>query len=93
MNFASSATPEFWDMYRKLPAAVRNLARKTYLLWSREAFHPSLHFKKVRQFWSARVGTYRILYTIEGPEASRRVVGRSIRHRAVAYGRSRRRGR
>jgi mRNA-degrading endonuclease RelE of RelBE toxin-antitoxin system len=37
--------------------------------------------------WSARVGNYRVLYTIE-PSG---VVVRSIRHRAVAYRRRRRR--
>ena len=36
---------------------------------------------------SARcVGRYRVLHTIEGSETSPRVVVRSIRHRAVAYG-------
>jgi mRNA-degrading endonuclease RelE of RelBE toxin-antitoxin system len=48
---------------------------------------PSLMLGRLAGTWSARVGTYRILYTIEGPEAGRRVVVRSIRHRAVAYGR------
>lgn len=38
-----------------------------------------------RPLWSARVGSYRILYTIEGPEQSATVVVRAIRHRAVAY--------
>lgn len=36
--------------------------------------------------WSARVGSYRILYTIEDSEAAPRVIVRSVRHRAVAYG-------
>ncbi len=35
--------------------------------------------------WSCRVGSYRILYTIEGNDPSTRVVVRAIRHRAVAY--------
>lgn len=39
--------------------------------------------------WVARVGSYRILYTIEGPESSATVVVRAIRHRAVAYRRPR----
>ncbi len=42
---------------------------------------------RLRGLWSARVGSYRILYTIEGS----RVVIRAIRHRAVAYGTRRRR--
>jgi mRNA interferase RelE/StbE len=41
---------------------------------------------RLRGLWSARVGSYRVLYTIEGSEASLRVIVRSIRHRAIAYG-------
>ncbi len=68
MKFASSATPEFWKAYREQPAAVRKLARKTYLLWSREALHPSLHFKKVGGGkWSVRIGLhYRAVGRFEG---------------------------
>jgi mRNA-degrading endonuclease RelE of RelBE toxin-antitoxin system len=40
---------------------------------------------------SARVGNYRILYTLEGTPASLTVVVRSVRHRAIAYRRRRRR--
>lgn len=35
--------------------------------------------------WSAWVGNYQILYTIEGKGRSPRVIIRAIRHRAVAY--------
>ena len=35
--------------------------------------------------WSARVGNYRVLYTVEGGP----VIVRAIRHRAVAYRRRR----
>jgi mRNA interferase RelE/StbE len=35
----------------------------------------------LRGLWSARVGNYRVLYTIE----ESRVVVRAVRHRAVAY--------
>jgi mRNA-degrading endonuclease RelE of RelBE toxin-antitoxin system len=38
--------------------------------------------------WSARVGSYRGLYTVEASSRSARVVVRSIRHRATAYGSS-----
>jgi mRNA-degrading endonuclease RelE of RelBE toxin-antitoxin system len=43
----------------------------------------------LRPLWSARVGSYRILYTIEGSEQSATVVVRGIRHRTVAYRRRR----
>ena len=44
---------------------------------------------RLRGLWSCRVGNYRILYTIEGPEQSATVVVRGIRHRTVAYRRRR----
>jgi mRNA interferase RelE/StbE len=40
---------------------------------------------RLEGIWSARVGNYRILYTIEGSSRARRVIVRAIRHRAVAY--------
>lgn len=45
---------------------------------------------RLRGLWSCRVGNYRSLYTIEGAHPRSRVI-RAIRHRAVAYGRGRRR--
>ena len=40
---------------------------------------------RMRGTWVARVGSYRILYTIEGAEASVTVVVRAVLHRAAAY--------
>lgn len=45
---------------------------------------------RLRGRWSAAVGNYRVLYTIDVSPASTRVTVRAIRHRAVAY-RTRRR--
>jgi hypothetical protein len=50
------ALPRFWDCYRRLPEAVRELADKNYTLLRADPRHPSLHFKKVgrtKQLWSA----------------------------------------
>ena len=41
--------------------------------------------------WSARVGNYRVLYTVEEGVESTRVIVRAIRHRVTAYRRRRRR--
>lgn len=41
---------------------------------------------RLEGLWSARVGNYRVLYTIE----QSRIIIRAIRHRAVAYRRRRR---
>jgi hypothetical protein len=57
VTIPSHGTPEFWRLYRGLPADVRLLAQKNYRLWSANAFHPSLQFKPIgKPNWSARVG-------------------------------------
>ena len=56
------ATPRFWECYRTLPKSVQKLADKNFELLRKNSKHPSLHFKKVGRFWSARVGlSYRTL--------------------------------
>lgn len=53
MNHYTS--PRFWDCYAKLSAEQQELADKAYELLKANPSHPSLHFKKVGRFWSARV--------------------------------------
>jgi hypothetical protein len=50
--------PDFWEAYRRLPEAVQRLADRNYELLKRNPRHPSLHFKRVGRFWSARVGIH-----------------------------------
>jgi hypothetical protein len=60
-HFASRA---FWDAYQRLPASVRTTADKNYDLLKTDPRHPSLHLKKVGEYWSVRVGLgYRALAT------------------------------
>ncbi len=63
MTVSSRGTQTFWELYRGLPAEIRESARKAYRKWQQDAFHPSLHFKKVgHENWSVRVGiNYRAL--------------------------------
>ncbi len=62
------ASPRFWEHYGELPADVRELADKNFELLKRNPKHPSLHFKRIGRFWSARVGLdYRAL-AVDGPE-------------------------
>jgi len=49
-------TDQFRERYRALPEDVRNEADKSFQLLKENSRHPSLHFKKVGKFWSARVG-------------------------------------
>jgi hypothetical protein len=46
----------FWDCYHRLPEETRRLADESYRLPLRDPKHPSLHFKRIGRFWSARVG-------------------------------------
>ena len=56
------ATSRFWRCYRALPVAVQGLADRSFALLKADSDHPSLHFKKIGQLWSARVGLrYRAL--------------------------------
>ena len=60
-------TPQFWQRFDQLPAAVQSLARKNFALLKRDPSHPSLHFKKVGRYRSARVGLhYRVLAVEDG---------------------------
>ena len=52
------ATPGFWAHYRSLPDEVRTLADKKFELLRNNPTHPSLRFKLIGEFWSARVGLH-----------------------------------
>ncbi len=58
----SRAIRSFWDAYHSLPEPVQRAALKQYRLWLADPRHPSLHFKRVGRFWSARVNDdYRVV--------------------------------
>jgi hypothetical protein len=52
------ASKKFWKHYNELPEPVRKLANENYALLKSEPRHPSLRFKKVGRFWSARIGLH-----------------------------------
>ena len=54
-HFASS---RFWECYEQLPATVRKLAEQSFELLKENPRHPSLHFKKMGKYRSARVGLH-----------------------------------
>ena len=63
----SSTKLSFRNRFHALPPEVRSLAVKNFRLWLTDPFHPSIHFKRVGQFWSARVGSdYRALAVVAG---------------------------
>ncbi len=56
------AGPSFWECYEKLPAEIKNLADKNFKIFKENLYHPSLHLKKVNNYWSVRIGIrYRAL--------------------------------
>jgi len=40
---------------------------------------------RLKGLWSARVGSYRVIYSIEGSKRSAQVIVRAIKHRSSAY--------
>ena len=49
-------TAGFWRLHAALPVEIRALADKNFELLKSDPKHPSLHFKLVGRYWSARVG-------------------------------------
>ena len=62
-------TPQFWKRFENLSKDTQKLARKNFVLLKNNPKHPSLHFKKVGDYWSARVGLYyRVLAVEDGSD-------------------------
>lgn len=56
------ASADFWKLYNSVPEATRSTADRAFKLLKDDSTHPSLHFKKVGPYRSARVGIrYRVL--------------------------------
>jgi hypothetical protein len=54
----SATLPSFWDVYEKLDKSIKARARKAFLLWAEDPFHPSLRFKCINTqegTWSVRI--------------------------------------
>ena len=62
----SSVTRSFRERFQSLDPTIQQLARKNFRLWRDNPRHPSLQFKKVRDYWSVRVGLqYRAVALLE----------------------------
>jgi len=56
------ASPSFWSAYEALPASAKRIADRNYEILKENPKHPSLHLKKINQYWYVRVGMrYRAL--------------------------------
>lgn len=80
------------DAIRRLPDSVRVALANTIgrLALERRASGAPL-LGRLREPWSARVGNHRTVYSIVGASHRERNVIRAVHHRAVAYGRRRKR--
>jgi len=52
------ASSRFWTLYNALPPEVRSVADKNYELLRKDPRHPSLHFKRIGELRSVRVGLH-----------------------------------
>jgi len=68
----SELTPEFLDLFGKLPGKIKELAAKNYRIWKENSNHPGLNFKKVKgtdNIYSIRIGLYyRALGTLKSKD-------------------------
>jgi len=62
------ASPDFWACYNALPAPIREQADHAFELLKANPRHPSLHFKQVGRFWSARVGIQYRAVGVDAPD-------------------------
>ena len=59
--------PGFWRLFQELPASVQQTARRNFELLEANPRHPSLRFRNVGRYWSARVGaSYRAVAVQDG---------------------------
>ena len=59
------ATSAFWACYRAFPEGVREVADQAFAHLKQDPRYPSLHFKKVGPYWSARVGSHHRALAVE----------------------------
>ena len=52
------AAPDFWACYKNLPVEVQRLADRAFALLRDDPRRPSLHFKKIDEIWSVRIGLH-----------------------------------
>lgn len=77
-------TRKFWSFYNGLPVETRKLADENFQLLRQDSSHPSLHFKKVGRFWSARVGIrHRVLAVEDGSDVVWFWIGRHDEYRQL----------
>ena len=63
------ADSRFWRLFEDLPESVQLTARRNFDFLKANPRHPSLHFRNVGRYWSARVGaSYRAVAVLDGDD-------------------------
>jgi hypothetical protein len=62
------ASPRFWECYEQLSPNIRKLADRCFKLLKDDPYHPSLHYKKIGEYHSVRIGLHHRALAIEIPE-------------------------
>ncbi len=61
--------PRFRQLFQELPESVQRTARRNFDLLKANPRHPSLRFRNVGRYWSARVGaSFRAVAVREGAD-------------------------
>jgi hypothetical protein len=58
-------TARFWSLLARLPEPIQRVAHQNFELLKENPAHPSLHFKKIGNLWSARVGINYLAVAVE----------------------------
>lgn len=68
----SRTTDKFWKAYNRLSELIQKQAKATFILFQKDPYHPSLHFKRVHStlpIYSARISRdYRTLRILKEAE-------------------------
>ena len=82
LRFSAEAT----ETIAKLAPSLQDAVLNTILVIQADPWTAGRMLRgRMSETWVARVGSYRILYTIEGPEQSATVIVRAVLHRGIAY--------
>ena len=62
-------TDQFWKYFENRPEPIQKASKRKFELLKTNSSHPSLHFKKVGNFWSVRISiNYRALAIEDGED-------------------------
>ena len=67
-NMTHYTTPQYWQYYNELPPKVKILADKNFQILKVSPDYPSLHLKKIKKYWSVRVGIHYRALGINAPK-------------------------